>query len=335
MIISLLCASDIEEARGFIRRNGLAFEEGVDDLVGSYENGRLVAVGARAGNVLKMIAIDPSHQGGPLLGNIISALIERGSVAGFDSLFVFTKPEYATSFEALNFSLLTSSGRVALLEYGKGLERWLSSKRSLLKPGKNGGIVVNCNPFTWGHRYLIETAASQVDNLYLFVVREDRSVFPFDIRYRLVREGVSDIPNVILLDTSSYAVSSATFPTYFLKKDDSVARIQMELDVTLFASRIAPFFGVATRFVGTEPYCAMTGGYNDAMKRILPVYGINLVEIERKQADHAAISASRVRDLLANNDLSTLERLVPPVTLAFLRTAEAGLILGRLPKPHA
>ncbi|MDD3179229.1 MAG: [citrate (pro-3S)-lyase] ligase [Opitutaceae bacterium] len=329
-ITSLNCASDIQEAREFVRKSGLDFEEGFDDLVGAYDNGKLVAVGARAGNVLKMIAVEPSYQGGALLGDIVSALIERGSVAGFDSLFVYTKPEYSTSFEALNFSLLASQERVALLEYGKGLERWFSSKRSLRKPGKNGGIVVNCNPFTWGHRYLIEAAARQVDNLYVFVVREDRSIFPFDIRYQLVREGVSDLANVILLDTGSYAVSSATFPTYFLKKNDPAAQIQMELDVTLFAAKLAPYFGITARFVGTEPYCAMTGSYNDAMKRILPVYGIDLIEIERKQVDGSAISASRVRKLLADDDFATLGKLVPPATLSFLRTGSAGSIFDKL-----
>jgi [citrate (pro-3S)-lyase] ligase len=323
-VTTLHSASDLREAREFIVRSGLAFEEGCDDFAGAYENGRLVGAGARAGNVLKMLTVEPSRQGGPLLGQIVTTLVNLAFAAGCDSLFVFTKPEHSVTFEALNFSLLASQRRVALLEYGGGLERWLSSKRELVRPGRNGAVVANGNPFTLGHRYLIETAAGQVDHLYLFIVREDRSVFPFDVRYRLAREGVSGIPNVILLDTSHYAVSGATFPTYFLKKDDPVARIQMELDAALFASKIAPSFDIATRFVGTEPYCAMTGSYNEALKRILPVYGIGLCEVERKQDGGSAISASRVRELLAAGDLAAIGPLVPPATFAYLRGREAG-----------
>jgi [citrate (pro-3S)-lyase] ligase len=325
MITALNHVSDLNEAHEFLRRQGLAVEEGTDEFVGVYEQGSLVAVGARARNVLKMIAVAPSHQGGPVLGEILTALVERGFAAGFDSLFVFTKPEHSVTFEALNFNLLASQARVSLLEFGGGFERWLVANRRLVKPGRNGGAVVNCNPFTLGHRYLIEAAARQVDHLYVFVVREDRSVFPFELRHRLVREGVRDLANVIVLDTSHYAVSGATFPTYFLKKNDPAARIQMELDVTLFAAKIAPAFGIATRFVGTEPICEMTNGYNDAMKKVLPAYGIGLVEIERKQAGGAPISASRVRRLLDDHDLAAARALVPDTTYSALLERAAAL----------
>jgi [citrate (pro-3S)-lyase] ligase len=334
MITTLNCASDIQAARELVLACGLAFEEGFDDLAGAYENDRLVAVGARAGNVLKMLAVEPSYQGGPLLGQIVTALVERGIIAGLGSLFIYTKPEFVTTFEALNFVLLADQGRVALLEFGHGLERWLATSRALVKPGRNGGTVINANPFTLGHRHLIETASRQVDTLYVFVVREDRSVFPFDLRYRLVREGISDLSNVTLLDTSHYAVSNATFPTYFLKAKDPVAQIQMELDVTLFASRIAPAFGITTRFVGTEPYCAMTDSYNGAMKRILPVYGIQLVEIERKQTEGAAISASRVRKLLADDKVAEIAPLVPPSTRSYFDTLDAKFLLQKLQQPR-
>lgn len=221
---------------------------------------------------------------------------------------------------------------MALLEYGKGLSKWLESKKDLVRPGLNGAVVVNCNPFTNGHLYLIESAAQQVDNLYVFVVKEDRSVFSFDVRYRLVAQGVRHLSNVIQLDTSRYIVSGATFPTYFLKKDDPVARIQMELDVTLFASKIAPFFGITRRFVGTEPNCPLTGGYNMAMQRILPAHGIELSIVERKQAETGVISASKVRELVGKGDFAGLAGYVPPTTRAYLESDEAAAIRERLQK---
>ena len=330
MITELTSSSDLKAARGLIERSGLAFEDGFDSIYGIHENGELIAVGARAGNILKMLAVDAAYQGGSVLGEILTGLVSSGLAAGFDSLFVFTKPEYSTSFQALNFTLLASQDKVALLEYGKGLRKWLESKRALLRPGINGAVVVNCNPFTNGHRFLLETAAAQVDNLYVFVVKEDRSIFPFDVRCRLVKEGLRDLGNVHVLDTSHYIVSGATFPTYFLKKDDPVARIQMELDVTLFAAQIAPFFGVTRRFVGTEPNCKLTDGYNETMQRILPVYGIEFVVVERKQAATGVISASRVRELLAHDDLAQLSDYVPATTLAYLSSDEAEPIRQQL-----
>jgi [citrate (pro-3S)-lyase] ligase len=330
MVTELSCTRDVSEARLFIERNGLSFEDGCDDLAGIHESGELVAVGARAGNILKMFAVEPSRQDGTLLGEITTFLINRSFSAGFDSLFVFTKPEYAVTFEALNFSLLASHERVALLEYGGGLERWLSSHLPLVREGLNGAVVMNCNPFTLGHLHLVESAGSQVENLYLFVVREERSVFPFPVRFSLVAEGVANIANVLLLDTSSYAISGVTFPTYFLKGDDQIARIQMELDLLLFAGRIAPFFSISRRFFGSEPFCAVTSGYNEAMKRLLPVYGIDAVEVERKGCADGIISASRVRELLKGNDHSLLQSYLPETTLAYLRSAAAAPVLERL-----
>src|ERR1039457_3408554 len=290
MIAELTSGPDIQAARELIERNSLSFEEAYDNLIGFHELGRLIAVGARSGNILKMLAVEPSHQGGPLLGEIVTALVTHGLSAGFSSLFIFTKPEHVVTFEALNFTLLASQGQAALLEYGKGLERWLSSNPAPHKPGVQGALVMNCNPFTLGHLYLAETAARQVDQLHIFVVHENRSLFPFPIRFRMVQEGLRHLDNVTVLDTSHYAVSGATFPTHFLKQNSPVARIQMELDLILFASRIAPFFGITRRFVGTEPCCRMTGSYNEAMQLILPLYGIDVIEVERLQAASGVIS---------------------------------------------
>ena len=330
MIVELALKSERKMAQELIKASGLAFEDNVEVMYGMYENEQLVATGSRAGNILKMLAVAPEHQGGSVLGELVTELVMNGQRAGHDSLFVYTKPEFIFSFQSLNFTLLANQEKVALLEYGKGLSKWLESKQELVRTGLNGAVVVNCNPFTNGHLYLIENAAQRVDNLYIFVVKEDRSVFPFDVRYRLVEQGVRHIPNVIQLDTSRYIVSGATFPTYFLKKDDPVARIQMELDVTLFASKIAPFFGITRRFVGTEPNCPLTGGYNLAMQRILPAHGIELEIIERKQAETGVISASKVRELLGRGDFAGLADYVPQTTQAFLESDEAKAIRERL-----
>lgn len=329
-ITQLVGRSDVERARRFLAEQGLAFEPDLDDLVGAFDAGELVAVGARQGAVLKMIAIAPSEQGGALLGAVVTELSTRAYAAGHEALFVFTRPHNAPSFEALGFELLASHGRAALLESGRGLARWLEGHRGLLRAGDNGAVVVNCNPFTLGHRYLIEEAARRCETLYAFVVREDRSAFPFHVRLRLVQEGTRDLPGVRVLDTSRYAVSAITFPAYFLKRAEDAARVQMELDVTLFARRIAPFFGIRRRFFGTEPRCETTRGYNEVMRRLLPALGVEPVELERRGAAGEAISASRVRERLRDGRLEGIEELVPPTTAAFLRSEAGRAVRERL-----
>jgi [citrate (pro-3S)-lyase] ligase len=330
MIAEMHGAADEARARAFIEARGLRFEPDFDDLVGVFEHGVLVAAGARERDILKMLAVDPAEQGGPLLGALVTELALRGHAAGHDALFVFTRPESASSFEALGFSLLATDGRAALLEHGGGLARYLAAARPLLREGANGAIVLNANPFTLGHRHLVEEAARAVDTLFVFVVREDRSAFPFDVRVRLVREGTRDLGNVRVLDTSRYAVSSVTFPAYFLKRPGDAAAIQADLDLLVFGQRIAPFFGVRRRFVGSEPSCATTRAYNEAMRRVLPRLGIEPIEIPRKEARGGAISASTVRAALRHGDLDGALALVPESTAAFLRSEDGRAIGERL-----
>ena len=320
----------LSEARELIESQGLRFEPEFDDLVGLFENGQLVACGARAGYVLKMLAIAPSHQGTDALGGLVTKLILSAISAGYDTVFVFTLPHNVASFEALNFRLLVTHGRTALLEHGPGLEDYLASHASQITQGHNGAVVINGNPFTLGHLHLVECAAQRVDRLYLFVVREDRSVFPFAVRFRLAQEATAHLRNVTVLDTSRYAVSAGTFPSYFLKRLDEVAAAQMQIDLLLFAQRIAPRFHIACRFVGQEPLCQTTAAYNKMMAEILEAHAIEWVELPRIQAGGLPISATQVRKAFAANDIETLKCLVPPATLEFLQSPPARPIAERL-----
>jgi [citrate (pro-3S)-lyase] ligase len=339
MIVDLLSQGDRERARGLIEAASLCFEADIDELVGVHEAGQLIGTAARKDNVLKMFALAPEAQGGALLGELASELLRRAFEGGHESLFLFTKPEYAPSFEQLNFTLLATAGQAALLEHGGGLGRYLERHRALHRPGENGAVVVNANPFSLGHRYLLEQAAARCETLYVFVVEEDRSAFPYALRRRLVEQGTADLDNVVVLGSGCYAVSAQTFPSYFLKRDEDVPALQMEIDLTLFAEQIAPFFSLRRRFVGHEPYCATTRQYNETMSRVLPRFGLELVELERRRgADDNSpdghrpfISATRVRELLREQgaDAPLLAEL-PPTTLAALQSDEGRLIIARL-----
>ena len=322
MVTSLLSTDDLSQARALVEASGLCFETRYDDLVGIIESGRVVAVGARDARVLKMLAVAANLPKEALLGEVIAALIELGLREELDSFFVFSTPNQAASFQALGFNLLVASGDSALLEYGDGLRRYLARHRRLVTPGANGAIVANCNPFTFGHRYLIEQAAKLVGRLYLFVVREERSLFPFEYRFRMAREGTGDLSNVTLLDTSCYSVSGASFPTGLLRGGDPGGAIPMQLDLLLFASRIAPHFQIRTRFVGSEPLSRTTARYHAVMHSILPAFGIRVTELGQADARDAASSASLVREQLARGEAEGLAALVPESTRQFLLSRE-------------
>ena len=181
-----------------------------------------------------------------------------------------------------------------------------------------GSIVMNCNPFTLGHRYLVEEALKQCDYLAIFVVQEDKSIFPFEDRLRLVSEGVADLPNVMVIPSGRFIISSLTFSEYFNKSELQEREIDTSMDILIFAKEIAPCLHITKRFAGEEPFDKITKQYNESMESILPEYGIEFVEIPRKQSNDEVISASRVRKLLEERDFAAIKELVPESTFKYL-----------------
>jgi [citrate (pro-3S)-lyase] ligase len=184
---------------------------------------------------------------------------------------------------------------------------------------KSGAVVMNCNPFTLGHRYLIEQALHQVAHLFIFVVQDDSSHFPFEDRLRLVKEGVADLDNVTVIPSGEFIISKRTFAAYSQKEELQNETIDSSMDVYIFGTVIAPALGITTRFVGEEPFDNVTRQYNTTMQIMLPQYGIDLVIIPRQQSAGTPISASKVRELFAKGDFTTLKELVPLSTLNYLR----------------
>ena len=184
---------------------------------------------------------------------------------------------------------------------------------------KVGAIVMNCNPFTLGHRYLVEQALKQCDKLVVFVVEEDKSMFPFADRIKLVKENLSDLENVSVMPSGQFIISSRTFSEYFNKESLQERSIDTSLDVTLFANDIAPCMNITARFAGAEPFDSVTRQYNESMSRILPQYGIKFIEIPRLKSEGEEISASKARELLKTRQFDKLKKLVPEKTLKYLK----------------
>lgn len=212
------------------------------------------------------------------------------------------------------------------LDDNPDFKRYLDGLKSIKVPtetnGKVGSIVMNCNPFTLGHRYLIEQAAAQVDHLYIFVVEEDKSVFPFEDRMKLVKEGTADLGDkVTVLPSGKWIISLLTFPEYFNKDDLQGAAIDPSKDINLFGKYIAPTLGINMRFVGEEPFDKVTRQYNETMRNILPSFEVSFQEIPRKSTDGKddVISATKVRNALKAGDFENLKKYVPKTTLIYLK----------------
>jgi [citrate (pro-3S)-lyase] ligase len=206
-------------------------------------------------------------------------------------------------------------------QYGPGLAAYKNGLISLREKtrGKTGAVVMNCNPFTLGHRYLAEKAASRVSHLYVFIVEEDKSFFPFEDRIELARAGIKDLKNVTVLPSGRFIISSTTFKEYFNKAEIQEREIDPSRDIAIFGGEIAPVLNITVRFAGEEPLDKITGQYNDAMRRVLPEYGIEFAEIPRKETGGEVISASRVRKLLDERDFKAIAKLVPKTTLDYLK----------------
>lgn len=188
---------------------------------------------------------------------------------------------------------------------------------------KIGAIVMNCDPFTKGHRHLIERALEVADTLYIFVVEEDKSYFKFEDRFEMVRQGVADLSSVRVVPSGRYIISQETFAQYFEKE-----RVQtvdsMDYDIYIFGEVVAPYLGIRYRFVGEEPFDKVTRAYNETMKRILPGADIEVIEFPRALSDDDnVISATMVRKAMQDDDTGTIERLCPESTVRYLRAWSA------------
>lgn len=284
----------------------------------------ILAGGGLDGNVIKCVAVSESARSEGLMNILVSRLIVIAREEGRDSVKAFTKPENEGIFKSLGFGLLASAPKAILMESGRGgLPEYKKYLASLARPGRNGAIVMNANPFTKGHRYLVEQAASQVDNLYVIVVKEDRSRFPYAERKAMIDAGCAGLDNVVVCEGSDYAISAATFPTYFLKKLDDATDTQIALDLDLFVNHIAKPLGVTVRFAGSEPEDALTRRYNELMAEILPGTSVAVVRQDH-QPDSELVEGSAVRQARRPIDFVEIPRLEQkgkPLSATSLRRA--------------
>ncbi len=319
-----LGGSTLKAWLSFMETSELRVSEDADYTAIAKEDGKIIAAGSRCGRVLKYIAVDPNYQGLGLTGSILTALSRNAFENDIRHLFIYTKPENRLQFEESRFYTVEQTDRVLLMENKKdGIKNFIESLPEA-QGGVAGAVVMNCNPFTLGHRYLIEYAAARCDRLYAFILSEEKSLFSAADRLAMVKAGTRDIKKLTVLGTGDYLVSSASFPDYFLGSKSEASYEQCALDCRIFAKHYAPRLGISIRFAGSEPLSAVTESYNRAMEELLPAYGIEFRELPRLKAEGDFISASKVRTLLGQGRKEELRKLLPLSTLNYLE--EHGLV---------
>ena len=317
-----------------LQKEGIRRDGNLDYICAMFdENYKVIGTGSCFGDTLRCFAVSSDHQGEGLLNQIITHLIEVQYARGNLHLFLYTKVKSAKFFGDLGFyEIARVEDTLVFMENRRdGFGSYLRNLEKTKTGGKSAALVMNANPFTLGHQYLVETAAAACDTLHLFVVSEDASLVPFAVRKRLVAEGVAHLPNVILHDSGPYIISNATFPSYFLKDEAAVISGHARLDLAVF-TKIAKALNITARYVGEEPTSQVTGLYNQIMAEQLPRAGIDCIIVPRKEVNGKAISASTVRQCLQAGDWNTLETLLPQTSLAYFRSPEARIIIDRIRK---
>ena len=317
----------------FLGENGLRLEAVDSYYVIEDSEGHILAGAGLSGDVVKCVAVAAAARSEGLAAPLLSEVVSRASAQGITCLKVFTKPENEGIFQSLGFHVLARAPKAILMENGRGLETYCAYLQKFKSDGRVGVVVMNANPFTLGHRHLLEQAAARVDRLFVIPVKEDVSRFPYVERKAMIEAASAFLTaeekyfsgrypknhfspaiatpthaeaRITVLEGSDYVISAATFPTYFLKDLSDAAETQMRLDVDLYSRWIAPALGATVRFVGSEPFDALTARYNT----LIP----NAVEIHRLNG----ISASRVRKALDEGHFQAAAALCPPTTYPYL-----------------
>ena len=258
------------EREGIERDRNLTYSAAIYD-----DDGQMIATGSLFENTLRCLAVDGAHRGEGLMAVIVAHLVQAQLERGNTHLFLYTKIDSAKFFAPLGFTEIARvDGRLVFMENRRdGFARYLKSLAPYAGERPGAALVMNANPFTLGHAALAERAARENERVVLFVLSEDRSLVPYKDRLAMVKAACAKYDNVSVVSSGSYMISSATFPSYFLKDADIVTRTHAELDATLF-TRIATALNLTRRYVGEEPFSHTTSLYNEALAgipAILPV----------------------------------------------------------------
>ena len=318
-----------EQIDELLSSEGIRRDENLEYTCVIYDDdNNVIATGSCYGNTLRCLAVSSAHQGEGLLNEIVSHLVQYEYERGIYKLYVYTKTNTAKFFRDLGFyEIVRIENQIVFMENrSNGFDEYLKELSLTKRSGaKTAAIVMNANPFTLGHLYLIERASSENEYVHVFIVSEDISLVPFETRKQLILEGTSHLNNIIYHSSGPYIISNATFPSYFQKDNEAVIESHANIDLSIFV-RIAKVLGITSRYVGEEPRSLVTGIYNRIMAKKLPEHGIDCVIVPRKEN----ISASTVREFIRKGELAKIKALVPESTYRYFTSPESESIIKKL-----
>lgn len=327
---------ELAEIDLLLSREGIRRDYNLDYTCAMYdEDYNIIATGSLFADSLRCLAVSKDHQGEGLMNQIVTHLINEQFERGNFHLFLYTKSCATKFFSDLSFyEIAKIDGKIAFMEnrrngFADYLQKLADESPETQVGQRIASIVMNANPFTLGHQYLVEKAAAENDIVHLFMVSEDQSLVPFEVRRKLILAGVAHLPNVVCHDSGSYIISSATFPSYFQKDDDAVIESHALVDVNIFV-KIARKLGIQRRYVGDEPFSHVTHIYNRIMQQQLPEQGIECIVVERKAVDGQIISASAVRQAIKDVNRDKLKIMLPVSSLHFFESDEAKPIIDKI-----
>ncbi len=307
-----LLKSEIDNIRVFLRRFSFEYDEDIDYSLYIEDEGKIIATVSKSNYIIKCLAVDEAYKGYNLASKLVLAMIYYLKSKGMDYYQVFTKVQNEHIFTSLNFSVITKTDKVCLLESPVyPITKCLTDIKVKYKINtkNNGAIVINGNPLTLGHLGLIKRAAQLHELLIVFIVETDLSDFSYEERYTMMINATKDIGNVVVIPSTKYIISRSTFPTYFIKEDSERSLEFAKLDVTIFKEYFMDIFNISTRYIGEETNSMMVM-YNNVLKSILKD---QLVMIKRYEMNNEVISASLVRGLMKQGKKEEALKMIPPV----------------------
>ena len=275
--------------------------------------------------IIKDLAVDPNYQSENLASILVNEILNYFRLNNIYNYQVFTKPIYKQVFESLGFKEIVKTDKVIMLEGGisnindkiKEIKNIINNRFGEINENSDiACIVMNGNPITNGHVYLIEEASKNHKMVVLFIVEEDKSEFTFKERFSMAYLSTMRLGNVCVIPSSKYVVSSSTFPSYFLKNETEVSEQYSLIDALIFKEYFIKNLYIKKRYIGTETINKMVN-YNNILKQVLE----DKIEIiDRLQENEEVISASKVRSLLREGKVEEALKYTPQETAFILRS---------------
>ncbi|NLA95222.1 MAG: GNAT family N-acetyltransferase [Clostridiaceae bacterium] len=264
---------------------GLTADPPYSSIYGIFDDGRLVATGARDQNRLKCVAVDPEHRGGPLFSQLLTGIIAHAFDLGITKLYLYSKPEAVASFARAGFHPLAATPEgITFMERGRpSFDEYLEERRletegydkqyGRLK-GSVESLVIDGDQITASGFALIRDAAGRAARVHLFVMGGEGAT-------DRLRQRTDQLRGIIYHPAQGYFIPSPVFPAYYLPDERERTKTQATLDALLLRDRIAPALGISGRTVLEDPEDPLQTLYNERLEAFISP-ALNLTRIAPK-----------------------------------------------------